>query len=740
MSELVFGDGVSLVAGPEQIPLDGVLVRAGAAGRRVLVVARGAPQGRPDPARDWLAEPAGDDAIARWIADQEEPCAVVVMGALSLGGWLAGESSEQRLSRFLDRLPRRLDLAVVLVEPVSASAVRQPDRALGRLLGRVDRTWLWTGSSLLRAREALAAGAPRPPGLPWYAAVRDGWFWAGLVCLCAVAAATVLRASGAEGTALLGNAREVLPRSLWVDAWFSHQLATGGSWVFSDTVAWPSGADVIPHVRGLGAAVVALPFVRAFGYPEFWNPLVALALVCNGLAAGWLARVAGADRGGVVLAALGFLIAPPVLTQVGLGDQAVFWAAPLAVAIGLGMRALDGDRRDATLSGAAIGVAGLFWWFYALFAAALLLSLALARALRHPAGRSALSRQVRGMLRAFLPFSVGLVPMIGAWVRGDWPRVADIIGPKAGALSGAARVWFHRATTDVLSLEQLFVSPTAGAGWLPSLVVLVVLSSWVLLHRGRRIWWAAVAAAAAVLAMGVWLDPRWGLSSGWLPLPLRGLQVLFPPLELLDRPDRFLIITALATAVMAGLLWRPLCHRLPSALRPALWTAGLALVGASSAMSTSLSTFLFEAPGWTRAISGQGAVLHVPMGLSEADLMWQPLHGQPITGGPDEAMLLDDGSPYRLLFEQNAALAFFWDFAKGRLDSDGRAWLLGRGARYVVVYEDVVNRVSEGTQGETYLMPLADRIEQTLGPAIYNADGVRVYSLDVDAGGAASSP
>ena len=144
-----------------------------------------------------------------------------------------------------------------------------------------------------------------------------------------------------------------------------------------------------------------------------------------------------------------------------------------------------------------------------------------------------------------------------------------------------------------------------------------------------------------------------------------------------------------------------------------------------------LPSFDYSPPTWVSQIKKPGAVIHVPLGWSEASMLWQPLHGQPVAGGPDEVAIMRDPTPYSNAIQQTPALAFFRDLEMGRMGASELRWLNQQGAAYVVVETEFMRQLMKTGAGPEYDMldPLMDRIDTTFGPAIYEDQDVRLYQV-----------
>ncbi len=724
--------GVTLVVGPERMQPSLALAYVGDPEIPTLVVSD-----RPLALTSLASRNLASGDLARvqpWLDGLKGPAVVILDGVDAAGGILPGELPEAALLRIIGGLKLGSQVSLVLLEPFAPDRLASPSSAMTRLLARVDRAFLWTGRELLDARTVLATRAH--PALPRDAFARERWLYAVIAAACLVACFVAFRPSllgGAQGHGLLGDVSEGLPRSLWLNAWVGERLHEGGSWNDTARIYWPLGAEVLAIFGSLGAAVLAQPFVSLLGFPGYWNAYLAAAVVANGLAMGWLARTAGADRVGAVLGALAFALAPPLLREMERGEPSVLWAAPVPLAVGMALRALDGGRREAALTGLAVMVASLIWWFHGLFAGVIVALLWGARALAEPARRGALLGQLGLAFKVWLPTLVVAIPVMAAANRGHLPDIDELYLPGDAGPSFGSSLVFERMTRDVLALDRLLAVPSASVGWLASLLVVGLVLAWLVAHGGRRLFWVGIAAGAGVLALGPWLSPSWGMSESWLPLPLRAFQVVFPPLVALDRPDRLLVVAALALALTLALIWTPLNLRLPVNVRSTALGVLVIAVGALPVFSgvLPLPAFDYAPPAWVKHVSGEGAVVHVPLGWSESSILWQPLHRLDVAGGPDEVEAMRDPTPYRTAFEETPALAFFRELQRGRMGQEERAWLQDRGASWVLVHTSFMKQLVRSAEGPEIdaLEPLMDRIDVSFGPPVFEDEDVRLYRV-----------
>lgn len=715
--------GVTLVIGPERLPLQSAIaaVRGDAPIDGAVLLVGGPPRDPAQPARyDRIVAGATPAMVRAWL--DRTGGSVVVDGAGAIGGALLGDRPEDRIRRFAAEVAPQGTERLLIVEPLPVSGLTEPDAAARRLLMAPVALRCWDGQRVgplpaaTRGRRAIYAVATLLVSV--------------LVAVLALRPALQL---DARGVALVGDVGASLPRSLWLDWWIYQRVSAGEPIGWTDALYWPAGLDVVSYFRNLGAAVLSLPFQRLFGFPDYWIPFVGCALVSNGVAAAWMARRLGSDRPGAVLTAAIFAGAPALMGEVGAGAQDIFWAAPLPLAIGLGVRALDSGRAQAIFAGLAVGLASLIWWFYGLFAAVVIGALVVNRLWRLPLQRAAIVDQTGWMIRAFLPATVAALPLLAEANRRPGQTLGWMRVPGSDGEAHRALLYFDTIARGSLPLDRLLAVPEASFAWIVSLGALLLVATGLLWRRACSRFWSSIAVISAILAIGPALDPAWGVSESWTPLPLGLLQQLIPPLRALDVPDRLMILCSLALGVVAASVLRTLSTRVPRAARGPAYAATLAVAIATPAISGALPLPVhdYQVPAWASVIARDGVVVHVPLGWSEAPMLWQIAHGNPIIGGPDEPIALADKTSYRKLLEDWPPLGFFWSIDRGSLDAAGLNELRAKGVRYVVLHQRAIDTLAErlGDDRAWQLPLVADRVRILLGPPIYAADGVEVYRL-----------
>jgi hypothetical protein len=693
--------GVWLVPAPNPSPLSGFVAAAFAEGRRVLQV--GGP--RPAVPAEWWPKRAEVDAIAAWWRAAPGGSAVVAWEGAIVG--LSAERPEDRMLRLVRACPPCPGNLLVLVGEVDGARLRAPSGSAARLLAQTDR---------------VVGGPGRSQAVAWAdraRALTASLAWALLSLAATTLLAFVLCAPGmVDGRALLGDAHGDLGSSLWADWWAHRWWETGGRLLRTDLLQWPFGVALPAVVRGVGSYLLAVPLVAWLGFPDFWNPLTVLSMGLAGLGAATLARQVGVDRIGALVAGLAFTGSPPLLDAVRGGSQALVMVFVVPVGVALCLRALAGSRLDGLLAGLAIAAVAVVWWFHAVFVVLFVAPLVVERWLRVPDDRPEFASRLGWAARGALPAAVVMLRVAPDRNPSDtggrsWAELPDGFGDAPAALA-----WFRDAAR-----HSLF---SAGSGWLMGALGLAVAVYWLWTDGRRHAYWLLVAGVATVLAAGFWLPPDLNPAGRWVPLPLAWLEAVAPPAAAVAHPDRFLFVAALSIAVLCG----HLVQRLPPAGRLLAAVAALAccILGNRVDGRLPLPTFTWDPPAWTEALDQPGAIIHLPLGMSEASALWQPAHGQPVTGGLGEVSAFASSTPYRRAFESRPELAPFWEPGRSRLDADTLATLFSHGARYVLVWDEALAIAARRPEG--WKLPiLADTVDAALGPAMYQGGGVRLYRI-----------
>ncbi len=387
---------------------------------------------------------------------------------------------------------------------------------------------------------------------------------------------------------------------------------------WSEAVFAPGGYPILELTPNLldhltGALFdLLLPFPLSDGL--WW--LVVLSL--NGLAAHALGRKLGGSEGAGWLFAAAFALSEPIAREANLhhAPQAMAFWGPWFVLALLRLRERP-TAAAAALAGALLGLAGLSYWYGALFLGLGCLPLLW--------GIPALRLFQLGLVTAAVsaPF---LLPFLLSW--GEIPLTAGAEPPPAmGMPEGIAALgaregfvaWHGNDPAFFLRREPMDISNRVS----PVLLLAAVLGA----RQSGRGPWLWMAGLGAVMVLGpvlMWAQEPLRVGGHTIPLPFAWLRALHPFLERLTWPERFGVLIPLGLGALAV--------RAP---RPALW--GLALVIESFALSRNLplqAVDLADRSCHAELEGGApGAVLELPLRrpgmMSQRPGVHRRFHGRP---------------------------------------------------------------------------------------------------------------
>jgi hypothetical protein len=352
---------------------------------------------------------------------------------------------------------------------------------------------------------------------------------------------------------------------------------------------------------------------RMFAPWPMWLSLGALAWIpLNMLAFVPLGRRLWGDKSVVLAAAATWALFPPVLHQLAAGrlTQVALVGVPLAFAGLLDMAETPQGQKRRGIGLLAIGLAlaGLGYWFNAIFIALL-----------SPAFLIYGRRRWRKM-------AVEMIAAGGLALVMVSPVLAVVFWP---VLNGAPMPGTH---IDPTSLPLMFPDALKLSGgqvpgladWLPWVAIPGGVLS---LFLGRRRWlWFGLAAVVVVFSMG----PGQLVGTEVYPAPYWIIWKVIPGLSRMMHPDRWMLIGGIFIAILAidGLVaWRPvLAWLVPIGVLIQLFYRGVLPLG----------SFIPEVPAHWEALSQQrerGAVVVLPLHGAQLAGQYQRVHGRALWGG-----------------------------------------------------------------------------------------------------------
>ncbi|MCP4804143.1 MAG: hypothetical protein GY884_02235 [Proteobacteria bacterium] len=426
----------------------------------------------------------------------------------------------------------------------------------------------------------------------------------------------------------------------WGTQWFywlvGRRVLAGEPFAHTDLLFHPWGKAVYEHTGGnVLDALVALPTRYALGPVAGYNAFVALVLASNVGAAWLLCRDLGFRSGAALLGGLVASFNPTVLGELegGRPTQALLAFALLAIRELIRTRTVKGF--GPSLRGAfLLALAGLTYWFSAIFVVLVLTPWILADLVESRSGRHA--ARVVGVLVGAL---VLVLPLA-------WPMLT---GLGEGAVGGLLDVELWTATTW---------SPLTVEGWAIGVEAVQLPTGQLVVHRlvdgelvatpiRRAIAWMEL----PLLGAGLLLAPprlrlRLAVTLGVAVVLMTGPELAFgvtdpiyvgmskvlSPLQRLWWPARAAFLGHLVVGIAAAAAW----HRVPAAFRLPGVVAVIALISAELAVArlVPLSATPAEVPSLYRCLAGrEGPLLEVPLVGVPERLHWQAVHERPVFGG-----------------------------------------------------------------------------------------------------------
>jgi hypothetical protein len=337
---------------------------------------------------------------------------------------------------------------------------------------------------------------------------------------------------------------------LWNYWWTKKALLSGASPFETSYIFYPIGVGLALHTFVFPQGVAWTALSPALGGVAAANVIVLWTFLASALGACALARKVGASREGAFLAGIVFAFCPFRLARLSghydlLGTEWIPLYALLALTLAERERF---SLRLALAAGAAAALCGYNALTYLVFLA-LFTALLLARERRRPALVARFTAVLAAALFLLAPLLHQAFADRASWTYVPYPGadryVADLFSyllpsPRQNVLGGLLGRSFDPNLSETTVFAGYFALALSGFG----------------LYRARRIrgvsFWLAVAAIFFVLSLGTSLHVL-GVDTG-LPLPFR-LFTALPFLQDLRAPARFSLMTMLALAVIAALVW-----------------------------------------------------------------------------------------------------------------------------------------------------------------------------------------
>ena len=490
-----------------------------------------------------------------------------------------------------------------------------------------------------------------------------------------------------------------LAGTLWMHWWVKLSTLAGEFPIASNLLFYPEGRNLF---NATGAnfvdAWLSIPFQWIWGVPDYLDGLEVVILVGNALCFERLARELSGGRLVVAWAgAVAFEVNPFMLSELSQGrpTQAMVWFLLLA-AHSL-VRLPTGSWWDAARFGLYATLQGLTYWFSVYFLVLGLLPLALLQLGRSP--RSMAPRLLLAIGVSLLLASPFLLRIRAEMAAGQVPRVDDMD--------------WHGATEP--------------QRWTRSYVLYARVSVLVLLGAALREWRRAW---PYLLGFGL----TWGVAAG-STVSIHGVEVenwlyglcweIIPFFRRLGFPERIAAVGFVAIGAAGGIGLSRVRARWSVLL------AGLAVGELYVGHALPLPVTGFPPTRAEKIVrEGGGAVIGLPLGLSELQMVLQTRHGQPLFGGMGEgtADLLPPAFAERLNNTFVLMLAATYSDADPRIGytlEDRDAIVKG----YRWVWLETRRAVPSLTQRRFDPLGRVRRLTEELGPPVYSDGRQALWDL-----------
>jgi hypothetical protein len=301
----------------------------------------------------------------------------------------------------------------------------------------------------------------------------------------------------------------------------------------TEAMWFPTGRPFLLVVQNVVDAVAAQPFLLLLGPAHGLAAFTAVALVANGLAAGWMGERIGGRGWSGPAAALVLALCPYIWAeaQVGRVTQALLF--PICLAVGASWTAVESGR-GAARAGGWLALAAAVYWFYGLFGAVVVAAVFLGGVVERP---EAWRPRLGGLLVAAL-VSAAVVAPFALFNAASWSDMAGR-GVEESPVPNATRIF------GGLPWQQ---NPRIVA-YVPQLLYGVGLLALLRAPRGRPLALVVVTFLLCFTAHGRPIELL-GVS---IPSPLAALQAV-PGFERFWWPNRALAGAVVALAALAAMV------------------------------------------------------------------------------------------------------------------------------------------------------------------------------------------
>lgn len=477
---------------------------------------------------------------------------------------------------------------------------------------------------------------------------------------------------------------------------------------FTKHLFYPDGVTLLFHPLDMTDGLIALPFYGIVGGDISYNLIVLISFVLSGLGSYYLVLYLTRNRWAAMVAGLVFSLSPYHFLRLELGHlnlASMQWIPFYLLFFFKYLR--EGRIRSAWMAVLFMVLNAGCSWYYVV-ACGLLSLAAVGWCFVYPIRLPGLIMRIALVLAISVAvLSPLLVPMLQSLhnteLVGEHNPLRHsvdlnsfwVLGPPSTWASGFESIWAPYAAQH---------REPGTSGYLGYSVLLLCIAGLVLTtQRKEALWWLAVGVGFIVLSLGPKLQV--GGEAFDTALPYNLLHAHMPGFSAAGIPGRFVVMTSLVTAVLAGYGLAALGQRIPGTWPMAPLVAALAI--SLEFLTVPVNGSRTALPQFYRSMAEDGqqyAILDVKWDANYL-MHAQTVHGKPLVGGwlarlpGDKARYLNQGSVekavvYLLLGEQASDITDPDELRAGLNESLGRHQV-----RYIIDHDRV----------------LGDWIEQALG-------------------------
>ncbi|MEC7241850.1 MAG: hypothetical protein VXW32_11510 [Myxococcota bacterium] len=462
---------------------------------------------------------------------------------------------------------------------------------------------------------------------------RAHWEWAFYLLLALVAVSKALRPGHVvgDGVDMYG--------SIWFFWYAAESLESLSNPSWTSLFFYPLGKDIFAHTgNNLLDAYLAAPFQWLFGFTGWTRWWVMLVLVGNALTFRVLAKHLFDSPNAVFATTVAWQLNPYVLFELTCGryTQALLWFVPIALYAFLKMQG-DPRWRWPVLAGVMTGLQAWTYWFMGFFMGLAFVWLFLWGLRRSERRLGFVLRSAAAAAAAIAVVLPGILAMLRAASDNAVPGLAD----------GAVKDLFSLPPGLDNNVGQAlhgydffgYLGPPMLTYWTWGIPVLI----WLALGPGRARW-LPVLTLVLLFSLGPSANLPWGDTQQVMPHYMAAYHYV-PFFDRLWFPYRMLSVAMVVAALAFGFLVVQVERRFPSwkARVPVGVVVFAALTGLEQSrfgifplVSRDLSTP--EVFDWIGSQEGEGAqaIITVPFGPGQPNIVWQARHERPLFGGMGE--------------------------------------------------------------------------------------------------------